>query len=193
MTLFHPQMAQSFRDHVQTLFAPGTTSFVFVSADSLSQTFAAYTQAFVSGGCTKALALVDETDTGIVPYLSVRANLLINSRGPALNQLPEALRQDTLFLDQPASQLTPAESLYVQFFRGLMGKRSVILAKGLPAVMVPTETRAFLSFANQALAGTHSRFVILTADQSLIDAHPDHSFTRAPSLAAASDGTKKHA
>lgn len=193
MTLFHSQTAQTFRDHVKTLFAPGMISFVFVPATALTQTFADYTQAFVNGGCTKALALVDQTDTGIVPYLSVRANLLINSRGSAMDLLPAVLREDTLFLDQLASQLTPAESLYLQFFRGVMSKRPVILANGLPASMVPTETRTFLSLAAQTLAGSDSRFVILTADQGLIDAHPDHSFTAAPNLVIAPDQPKNRA
>lgn len=193
MTLFHPQAAQTFRNHVETLFSAGTISFVFVPAATLSQTFSAYAQTFVNGGCTKALALVDETDTGIVPYLTVRANLLINSRGQMLEQLPKALRQDTLFLNQLANHLTPAESLYIQFFRGVISKRSIILANGLPASMAPTETRAFLSLASQALHGTDSRFVILTADQGLIDAHPAHSFTTVPSLTATTDSTKNRA
>lgn len=189
MALFHSQTGDAFRDHVTGLFKAGTISFIYVPQAAQTQTFTNYVQAFITNGCTKALALINATDTGIVPYLSVRANLLINGHSQALTQLPQAFREDTSFLERTADHLTPMESFYVQFFRGVLSNRPIILANGLPAHLDPVETRAFLSLATGTLASSQSRLVLFTADHELLEAHPDNSFKSVPTLT----GTKNHA
>ncbi|MFD1393820.1 hypothetical protein ACFQ3L_09610 [Lacticaseibacillus jixianensis] len=184
MTLFHSQMSRDFKTRVFGLFPAGTLSFIAVAAATRTQAFQDYAQAFLTSGCEKAVALINEQDPGIVPYLTVRANLLINTRENSLANLPPVFREDVSFLQRTADHLTPTESLYVQFFRGVLSQRPVILANGLPAGMTPTETRAFLSVATSTLAGTQTRLVVFTPDQSLLAAHPETSFTTVPPLTA---------
>lgn len=181
MTLFHPQAA-AFRTQVEQLFHPGVISFIYTPTEQLKTLSLSYTQAFLAAGCAKAFALIDQEETGIVPYLSVEANLLINGKAASLNRLAPALRNDAAFLAQSATQLNPAQSLYVQFFRGLLGDRQVILMNDFPASMDIQEIRLFLNTATAALHQGPSRLVILTADENLITAHPDTSWSEAPSL-----------
>lgn len=181
MTLFHPQAA-AFRTQVEQLFQPGVISFIYTPTEQLKTLSLSYTQAFLAAGCAKSFALIDQEETGIVPYLSVEANLLINGKAASLSRLAPALRNDAAFLAQSATQLNPAQSLYVQFFRGLLGDRQVILMNDFPASMDIQEIRLFLNTATTALHQSASRLVILTADENLITAHPDTSWSEAPRL-----------
>lgn len=183
MAIFHSQKAKQFEAAVTNLFTPADLYYIhFTDAQTLQQCFNTYTQAFITNGATKKMAIISQQDAGIVPYLTVRSNILINGQHRPFALVPEALRKDTLFLDGDATHLTATQSLYIQLFRGLMAGRQFILMQDFPENIGPQETRLFLTCAQEAVAASGVSLIILTTDNGLIQANPDTSWQVAPHL-----------
>ncbi|MCI1986431.1 MAG: branched-chain amino acid ABC transporter ATP-binding protein [Lactobacillus sp.] len=183
MPLFHSHVAKHFRQQLTDLFTPAGLYYLYFTDHSALQVgYQAYTQAFVAANSTKQLGTITFPDATIVPYLTVRSNLLINGQHQDFSLLPENLRRDSLFLDQPAKHLTAAQSLYIQLFRGLLAGRQFLLMTDFPDAMTLQETRLFLTHAEAAVTHTDSSLIILTTDQSLITANPDTSWQQPPVL-----------
>ncbi|MFD1484709.1 branched-chain amino acid ABC transporter ATP-binding protein [Lacticaseibacillus baoqingensis] len=183
MPLFHHQVAKNFHQQLASLFTPaGLYYLYFPDHASLQQSYQAYTQAFISANCAKHMGMITYPDASIVPYLTVRSNILINGQQRDFSLLPESLRRDTLFLDQSAAHLTAVQSLYVQLFRGLLAGRQFLLMTDFPEAMTLQETRLFLTHAQAAVTRTDASLIILTTDESLIAANPDTSWKTPPAL-----------
>lgn len=183
MAIFHSQKAKNFENTLANLFTPAGLYYIHFDAQSaLDQCFETYAEAFIAAGATKSMAMISQVDAGIVPYLTVRSNILINGQHRPFALLPEALRKDTLFLDGAATTLTASQSLYIQLFRGLMAGRQFLLMQGFPPTMGPQETRLFLDAAQEAVAAAGASLIILTTDSGLIQANPATSWQVAPSL-----------
>ncbi|WP_407892476.1 hypothetical protein [Lacticaseibacillus sp. N501-2] len=183
MAIFHSQRAKHFETTLTNLFTPAGLYYIhFADATALTHGFETYAQTFVSHGAAKNMAMISQQDASIVPYLTVRSNILINGQHRPFTLIPEALRKDTLLLDSDAKHLTPAQSLYVQLFRGLMSGRQFLLMQDFPEALDPQETRLFLTCAQEAIAQADASLIILTTDMGLIQANPKHSWQEAPSL-----------
>lgn len=183
MPLFHTRVAQQFQTRLADLFTPAGLYYVQLpDAAAVVACFMDYTQAFVSTSSTKQLATITLPDAGIVPYLTVRSNMLINGQHHPFTLVPEALRKDTLFLDGDATALTAVQKLYIQLFRGLLAGRQFLLMSDFPAAMTPQETRLFLNCAQTAVKAAGASMIILTTDTGLIAANPDTSWSTPPQL-----------
>ncbi|WP_179395007.1 hypothetical protein [Lacticaseibacillus absianus] len=183
MPIFHIRAAKSFEAALRQLFTPAGLYFVYTpDADALATCYHTYTQAFVANGATKALGVISQADAGIVPYLSLRANLLINGQTQPLDIIPADLRRELPLLDGPATPLTPVQALYLQLFRGLFAGRQFLLMADFPTSMTPPDKRYFLNVADKLVRQTGSSLILLTQDQNLITAHPDTSWWAAPTL-----------
>ncbi|WP_262314805.1 hypothetical protein [Lacticaseibacillus parakribbianus] len=183
MPLFHNRAAKAFQAQLHQLFSPADLYFIYQPDQATLQTTTrTYSQQFLANGARKALGLIDETDAGIIPYLSVQANLLINGQTQSFALIPAALRRDLVFLDQPARDLTPAQSLYVQLFRGLFAGRQFLLMADFPQSMTLQEKRLFMDTATTAVRQTNTSLLVLTTDTNLVAAHPATSWWAAPDL-----------
>ncbi|MFD1431677.1 branched-chain amino acid ABC transporter ATP-binding protein [Lacticaseibacillus yichunensis] len=183
MQIFHVRAAQAFATRLDALFAPSHLYYLQQPSDDVrDETFRRYGQTFIANGASKLLATITLPDAGLVPYLTVRGNLLINGESLPFDILPENLRRDSDFLDQQASALTDQQSLYIQLFRGLLAGRQYLLMRDLPASMDPQERRLFLACAEAALAHSTARLLMLTTDAALIAANPQTSFQTPPDL-----------
>ncbi|WP_225047051.1 hypothetical protein [Lacticaseibacillus kribbianus] len=184
MPIFHNHAATAFQARLQQLFTPADLYFIYAQdAAALATTARSYTQAFVASGAIKTLGMVDQHETGIVPYLSVRANLLINGQTQPTDLIPQAIQRDLMQLDEPAAALTPAQSLYLQLFRGLFAGRRFLLMTDFPASMTLQEKRYFMNSATAAVRRTATSLLVLTTDTNLVAAHPGTSWWTAPDLA----------
>ncbi|KRL43940.1 hypothetical protein [Lacticaseibacillus manihotivorans] len=183
MAIFQSQKSKHFEAALTNLFTPAGMYYIhFADAQALAKCFDTYAQAFIKNGATKNMAMISQKDAGIVPYLTVRSNILINGQHRPFALIPEALRKDTLFLDGDATQLSPAQSLYIQLFRGLMAGRQFLLMQDFPENMGAQETRLFLNSAQEAVAASGASLIILTTDMGLIQANPHTSWQVAPRL-----------
>ncbi|WP_461213368.1 hypothetical protein [Lacticaseibacillus sp. GG6-2] len=183
MPLFHSHLTQQLQHRLHTLFPTSALYYIQLADQAhVSACFQHYTQAFTDANITKQLGLITVPDAGIVPYLTVRSNILINGQHQSFDLLPEAMRKDTLFLDADASTISAAQSLYVQLFRNLLAGRQFLLMRDFPETMTPQETRLFLDCAQEAVHATNAHLIILTTDAGLIAANPTTSWTTAPQL-----------
>ena len=91
-------------------------------------------------------------------------------------------RNTSPVLDQPAATLNTLQRIYLQFYRGLMGKKRYLLLSGHAEIFDPQVTREFLTEANHALQQTESCLLVLTTDQSLLSANPQNAWQQPPVL-----------
>lgn len=183
MALFHNQAAKAFATRVADLFTPAAIYYVHVaSSQALTEQHRVYQQAFAANGAAKKLGNIILPDAAILPYLTVRSNLLINGQKVPFEILPESFRRDTLFLDQTAKALTAEQSLYVQLFREILAARPFLLMPDFPSDMSPQERRQFIDYAEPTIKASKTSLILLTQDEKLIAANPTHSFAQAPAL-----------
>lgn len=183
MPLFHSPITQQFQHRLRALFPEAGLYYIQLADQARVETcFQAYTRAFTTANNIKQLGMIALPDAGIVPYLTVRSNILINGQHQSFSLLPEALRKDSQFLDADASALSASQSLYVQLFRGLLAGRQFLLMRDFPQSMIPQETRLFLDCAHEAVQSADARLIILTTDAGLIAANPETSWTTPPHL-----------
>ncbi|QVI35617.1 branched-chain amino acid ABC transporter ATP-binding protein [Lacticaseibacillus chiayiensis] len=181
--LFRSKQLDVYRENLAKLFAPKTIQYLYVPDEaSLNDLRDQYIKNFASGGLLKQLAFISSRDTGILDYLSVRNNLYINGHSKNTDFLPEWLNNNSPILDQPAATLDTMQRLYLQFYRGLMGKKRYLLLSGRAEVFDPQVTRAFLTEAHRALQQTDSCLLVLTTDQSLLSANPQNAWKQPPVL-----------
>lgn len=183
MQIFHTKAAKTFAAQLTQLFTPAAVYYIYLPDTAAVTTAAhAYAQEFQANNAAKHLAMISLPDAAIVPYLTVRSNLLINGQAVPFDILPEAFRRDTLFLDQDATQITAEQSLYIQLFRGILAGRQFMLMTDFPDSMSPQEKRVFLDYAEEAVAKTGTSLIILTQDHNLITANPATSWPTPPTL-----------
>ncbi|WP_125705483.1 hypothetical protein [Lacticaseibacillus daqingensis] len=186
MPLFQSNTTKTFQAQVRQLFTPADLYFIYcANLSALETCYRQYIQAFMANGARKSLGLITPTDTGVVPYLSVRNNLLINGRTKDLALIPDAFRRDLLQADVPATALTVTQTLYLQLFRGVVAGREFLLMHDFPARMTLQERRDFLNVAATSVRARGTSLILLTQDENLITAHPATSWTTAPQLSDA--------
>ncbi|WP_125572059.1 hypothetical protein [Lacticaseibacillus songhuajiangensis] len=122
------------------------------------------------------------SNSALVPYLNVKANLFIQGREHDLDILPRFMLDDPLFLGQNSRALTPVGRLYVEFYRNVLGgKRYIVIADLLHAMTRATVNKLLTDFGETA---QHLGISVLlfTSDDTLIRDHPGRAFAAAPEL-----------
>lgn len=181
--LFRSKQLDIYRERLAKLFAPKTIQYLYVpDEEALTALRDQYIKDFINGGLIKQLAFISSRDTGILDYLSVRNNLCINGHTKHTDFLPEWLANTSPVLDQPAATLNTLQRIYLQFYRGLMGKKRYLLLSGHAEIFDPQVTREFLTEANHALQQTESCLLVLTTDQLLLSANPQNAWQQPPVL-----------
>ena len=154
--LFRSKQLDIYRERLAKLFAPKTIQYLYVpDEEALTALRDQYIKDFINGGLIKQLAF-------------------ISSREWLANTSP--------VLDQPAATLNTLQRIYLQFYRGLMGKKRYLLLSGHAEIFDPQVTREFLTEANHALQQTESCLLVLTTDQSLLSANPQNAWQQPPVL-----------
>ena len=181
--LFRSKLLDIYRENFAKLFTPTTIQYLYASNENdLIALHDQYVRDFINGGVIKQVGFINSRHTGILDYLSVRNNLCINGRCKDSDFLPEWLSTNSPILDQPAATLNTMQRIYLHFYRGLMGKKRYLLLTSSPAIFDPYVTRDFLTEANHALQQTNSCLLVLTTDQSLLNANPNHAWQEPPVL-----------
>ena len=183
MLFFNQKAKHSLRQQLAQFFDTPGVYFVYANtSEQSSATYQQYVSQFVKNNLMRDIGLISSDDSAIIPYLTVKANLLINGHNVPLELVPSFLNHDTVYLEQLAEHLTPRQSLDIQFFRSILaGKRYIFMDDGLSA-LDPVEVRNFLVDAIQALKATESTLIVLTTDHSLLESNPETAFETAPKL-----------
>ncbi|WP_390409458.1 hypothetical protein [Lacticaseibacillus jixiensis] len=183
MVLFQKRQTEGFQARLAELFTPATLAYIqYPDQTAVAAGFQMISRQFISTNNTKLLGMITLPDAAIVPYLTVRSNILINGQHRSFDLVPEHLRKDTTFLDTPADGLTATQSLYIQLFRGLVAGRTYLVMSDFPAAMTLQERRIFLDYAKAAVAQADACLIVLTTDAQLIAANPATSWRTPPEL-----------
>lgn len=182
MVLFQKRDTETFQTQLAELFARATLAYIqYPDEAAMASGFQSISRQFMSMN-NKLLGMISLQDAAIVPYLTVRSNILINGQRRDFDLVPEHLRKDALFLDTPADTLTAAQSLYIQLFRGLVAGRDYLVMRDFPASMTLQERRLFLDDAQTAVAQADACLIVLTTDPQLIAANPATAWRTPPAL-----------
>ncbi|MHA3065747.1 hypothetical protein [Lacticaseibacillus saniviri] len=183
MLFFKRRSKKTIQESLATVFtAPGIYYVYMRDHEQTNNVFQRYVKQFVDAGIMKDIGLISQTDTAIIPYLTVRSNLMVNQHKVPFDILPEFIRTDKLFLENPATDLSIRQQLDIQFFRSVLAnKRYMFMADGLDNLSTD-EARDFLTTVVQPLAAIESSLIILTTDKSLVEANPKTGMMTAPTL-----------
>ncbi|WP_054722191.1 hypothetical protein [Lacticaseibacillus nasuensis] len=178
------QLQLQFITQVHQVFPPAHITFVHATPELAAATMREYQQVCHRQGAARLFAAIGLPAPAVVPYLSVRSNLLLNGEKVPFHVLPKAFREDLDFLNRPAVALTTEQSLYVQLFRAILGGRQLIVMGDFPATMAVQAVRAFITLAQTALRQTTSSLVVFTQDETLLAANAQHQLATPPVLSA---------
>ncbi len=129
-------------------------------------TFSDYAKTVMRTSLRGKTGIISRT-SAIVPYLTVRANIYIDGPEHDLALLPPEVRNDTDFLDSPATKIGQLQRLYIEFFRSVLADKKYILIADVFATLSGPETRRFLTVVNEATAKHQVSVIILTEDATL--------------------------
>ncbi|KRM72991.1 hypothetical protein [Lacticaseibacillus brantae] len=173
MLFFQSKTKKTLNALLANLFAePGI---YFISTRDNTQTanqYQDYVNRFMQHNLMRTIGLISTTHTAIIPYLSVKANLLINGNVKPLELVPSFLQHDTVYLEQSAQSISLRQSVDIQFFRSILAGKRYIFMEDSQAALSAAEMRDFLVDATQAVKATEASLIILTADHSLLNSTP---------------------
>jgi len=177
MLFFQSKTKKTLTTQLASLFAePGI---YFISTRDNTQTadyYQLYVNQFMHHNLMRNIGLISTTHTAIIPYLSVKANLLINGNVKPLELVPSFLQHDTVYLEQRAETISLRQSVDIQFFRSILAGKRYLFMEDSRAALSAAEMRDFLVDATQAVKATDASLIILTADQSLLNSTPVATF-----------------
>ncbi|KRM88333.1 hypothetical protein FD19_GL000627 [Lacticaseibacillus thailandensis DSM 22698 = JCM 13996] len=142
-------------------------------------TFHQYAQQLASSDWHKQSGFIATSST-LVPYLPVRSNLFLNGTEHDLNLLPADMR-NSMFLNQPSSQLHGIDILLVQLLREVLAGKQVVVAGTILDQLSGPEIRRLLNTARELCVHQAVTLVILTTNAALA-ATADYPVTGTPPL-----------
>ncbi|KRM54831.1 hypothetical protein [Lacticaseibacillus sharpeae] len=147
------------------------------------QAFTHYVRTMLKTTLRKTTGVIG-TDSAIVPYLTVRANIYIDGPEHDLFALPAEMRTDFDFLNGPANALGALQRLYIEFFRSVLaGKKYIIIADIFSQLSGP-EAQRFLTVARDAAQTNAVSVILLTADRGVSNEYSEISQPFVPEFLA---------
>jgi len=185
MFSFYPTKNQiNFIDKWQTVFTPAQLYFIHVPlAAQRQQIIKYYLKLFTQHHLNKRLGIITAHKDILLPYLSVRENIMLNLNGSIKKkqrQLQTA--HDHAFFEKDAGELTASERFYVQLYRNVFAGKDIILVDASLDEYPPAEMRAVLVKLNQLVVSSAITIIFLTANQELLTSEREQSLRTAPFL-----------
>lgn len=188
MFSFHPkQHQQNFMHEWQKVFPPERLFFLGVTSAKQAQTIChGYWQLFNHYHASKHLGIIDQNHNSVLPYLTVKENILMSQENTITwrNEQPKweqhAIERD--FLEKSGKDLAPLDHFYIQFYRQIVGRKSVILVNMILDQLNPEVVREIIARLTDTLADTKATIIILTANQDLLLANPQDRLDKIPSF-----------
>lgn len=171
----------------QKVFPPERLFFLGVTSAKQAQTIChGYWQLFNHYHASKHLGIIDQNHNSVLPYLTVKENILMSQENTIAwrNEQPKweqhAIERD--FLEKSGKDLAPLDHFYIQFYRQIVGRKSVILVNMILDQLNPEVVREIIARLTDTLADTKATIIILTANQDLLLANPQDRLDKIPSF-----------
>ncbi|MFD0896665.1 ABC transporter [Loigolactobacillus binensis] len=182
MFSFYPTKNQTnFLAKWQAVFAPAKLYFLYLpQVVRRQQVIKHYHKLFMQHHLNKRLGIVSAKNDVLLPYLSVRENIMLNRSGSAKKkqQWQQGSKHD--FFAKDASELTSSERFYVQLYRNVFAGKDIILIDATLDDYLPAEMRAALIKLNQLVETSHITLIFLTANQELLNSEHEQSLHTIP-------------
>ncbi|MFL2029085.1 P-loop NTPase family protein [Loigolactobacillus zhaoyuanensis] len=173
----------SFLNKWQTVFVPGQLYFINVPlSDQRRLVIQRYLKLFTQHHLHKRLGIITTQEDVLLPYLSVRENILLNLNGSAEKKYPWQAVYEHEFFEKDAVDLTTSERFYVQLYRNIFAGKDVILVNATLDDYPPAVMRAVLLKLNQITKNSPVTMVFLTANQELLSSEREQSLHTIPFL-----------
>jgi len=173
----------NFLDKWQTVFTPAQLYFLSVpEADQRQKIIQQYLKLFTQHHLNKRLGIITAQEDILLPYLSVRENILLNLNGSTKKKHQWQTTHSHDFFEKEGSELTTTERFYVQLYRNLFAGKDIILIDASLDDYPPAEMRAVLQKLNQLLVSAPLTIIFLTANQELLNSEHEQSIRTIPFL-----------
>lgn len=185
---FHAkQHQQDFMHEWQQVFPPKRLFFLAVTSAKQAETIChGYWQLFNHYHASKHLGIIDQHHNSVLPYLTVKENILMSQESTLTwrNVQPKwgryTIERD--FLEKSGQDLAPLDHFYIQFYRQIVGHKSVILVNMILDDLAPEVVREIITRLTATLADTQVTIIVLTANQDLLTANPQARLDKIPSF-----------
>lgn len=182
---------ETFYQNFKSYFPLGRLTFIYGDSDQVvHNSYATYLNVLTRHRVLKTIGFISQSNDLILPYLSGKANILLNDSWSSLTKKgKERLTQyfdqsviDREFLGKLGKDLTDSERFFVQFFRNLVSNKEYIIIDNMIDQKTSPEVRellmAFRTIAQENAVG----IILFTTNMTLIKANPKESLLNIPSL-----------